>query len=239
MKWLRRIIICALLLSILPVLALRWIDPPTSAFMLQRQYEAWRKDQKRFNLKFEWVPWQAMSGDAALAVMAAEDQKFPQHWGFDAEQISKALEERQQGERFRGASTITQQVAKNLFLWPGKSFIRKGIEAYFTVLIELLWSKKRIMEIYLNLAQFGDDTFGIGAASRRNYGISPSRLQRWECAMLAVVLPDPKRMRLDRPSLYMWKRMNQILEEMDRLDRINGKPYVRQLATVRGQRHPE
>lgn len=233
MKWVRRFIIFILLLTFVPVLVLRWFDPPTSAFMLQRRIEAWRSGQQSFKLKHHWVPWHAISKHAPLAVMAAEDQKFPRHWGFDTEQIARALEEREKGTRFRGASTISQQVAKNLFLWPGKSLARKGIEAYFTVLIELMWSKQRIMEIYLNVAQFGDDTFGVGAAGRWYYGKPARHLNRWECAMLATVLPNPKRMRLDRPTRYMWQRMNQILSEMDRLDRIENRPYVNQLAKAK------
>jgi monofunctional biosynthetic peptidoglycan transglycosylase len=233
MKWIRRSILFILLLTFVPVLMLRWFDPPTSAFMLQRRFEAWRSDQNAFNLKYDWVDWPSISKHAPLAVMAAEDQKFPQHWGFDTEQIAKALKEREKGTRLRGASTISQQVAKNLFLWPGKNIVRKGIEAYFTVLIELLWSKKRIMEVYLNVAQFADDTFGVGAASRWYFGKPARYLNRWECAMLATVLPNPQHMRLDRPSRYMWKRTHQILSEMDRLDRVDDRPYIHQLATAK------
>lgn len=231
MKWIRRLFIWFLLLTVLPVLALRWVEPPTSAFMLQRQWDAWRQDQKNFKLEYDWIDWENISRHVPLAVVAAEDQKFPQHWGFDRKQISKALEERKSGKRNRGASTISQQVSKNLFLWPGKNFIRKGIEAYFTVLIELLWSKKRILEVYLNVAQFGDSIFGVGAASRRYFRKPAKRLSKKESALLATALPNPKRLRLDRPSSYMRQRMNRVIDEMDRLDRIKPRPYLWQLAS--------
>ena len=231
MKWIRRLFIFFVLVTILPVLALRWIDPPTSAFMLKRQFDAWRKGQSDFHLEYEWTDWHRISHHLPLAVVAAEDQKFPQHWGFDREQITKALAERKNGIRHRGASTISQQVAKNLFLWPGKSFVRKGIEAYLTVLIELMWSKKRILEVYLNVAQFGDNVFGVGAASWWYFRKPARRLNRYDSALMATVLPNPRRLRLASPSSYMRQRKLQILGEMDRLDRIERRPYLWKLAS--------
>jgi len=156
---------------------------------------------------------------APIAVVAAEDQKFPEHWGFDRESIEEAWIERANGIRVRGASTISQQVAKNLYLWPGRSFLRKGVEAYFTVLIELLWPKHRIIEVYLNIAEFGNGVFGIAAAGKTFFKKPPIRLTRWECALLAAVLPNPKRFRAARPSNYVLRRTASILKEMDRLDR--------------------
>jgi monofunctional biosynthetic peptidoglycan transglycosylase len=226
MKYIRRTIAGLLLATILPVLALRWIEPPTTSFMLQRKIKAWWNNQAGFKLRYQWVNWKKISPHAPLAVVAAEDQKFPVHWGFDREAIAEAWQERVEGVRVRGASTISQQVAKNLFLWPGKSFVRKGIEAYFTVLIEILWSKRRILEVYLNIAEFGDGVYGIGAASRRFFRKSPLKLNREECAVMAAVLPSPSRLHLDHPSIYVLRRSDWILEEMDRLDRIRNKPYL-------------
>jgi monofunctional biosynthetic peptidoglycan transglycosylase len=226
MKYFKRTIVGLLLVTILPVLALRWIEPPTSAFMLQKRFKTWWNDRDAFEIRYQWVNWKKISRHAPLAVVAAEDQKFPSHWGFDRQAIAEAWQERAEGVRVRGASTISQQVAKNLFLWPGKSFIRKGIEAYFTVLIEILWPKQRILEVYLNIAEFGNGVFGIGAASKTFFKKLPHRLNREECALMAAVLPNPARLRLDRPSSYVLSRSYRILEEMDRLNRMNKKPYL-------------
>ena len=140
------------------MLALRWIDPPTTAFMLL-------DPDARVDLDYEWVNWPNLGSSVPLAVVASEDQKFPSHSGFDLDSIRDAIDDSQNGERLRGASTISQQVAKNLFLWNGRSFVRKGIEAYFTVLIEVTWPKQRILETYVNIAEFGPGVFGVGAAS--------------------------------------------------------------------------
>ncbi len=215
------VIILLVLTTILPVLLLRWMDPPTSSFMLQRKISAWLDDRKDFNIRYKWTDIDKISRHALIAVMAAEDQKFPNHQGFDSESIIEALYEKTKGIRVRGASTISQQVAKNLFLWPGKSFIRKGIEAYFTVLIELLWPKRRIIEVYLNIAEFGDGVFGIGAASKKFFRKPPIRLVRRECALLAAVLPNPLRLRVDRPSIYVRSRSTMILREMYRLEKLH------------------
>jgi len=187
--------------------------------MLQRKISTWLDNRKDFKIRYQWVDIDKISPHALIAVMASEDQKFPNHWGFDSESIIEALYEKTKGIRVRGASTISQQVAKNLFLWPGKSFIRKGIEAYFTVLIELLWPKSRIIEVYLNIAEFGDGVFGISAASKKFFRKPPIRLGRRECALLAAVLPNPLRLRVDRPSKYVQSRSIMILKEMDLLDK--------------------
>lgn len=209
-----------LILPAAAILPLRWIDPPASAFMLIQLYG----DEKP--VRYQWVDFERMAPCAALAVVAAEDQKFPDHWGFDRESIAEAWQEHRLGSRTRGASTITQQVAKNLFLWPGRSFLRKGIEAWLALWIELLWSKRRILEVYLNVAQFGPEVYGIKAASRRYFGKSPRDLARHQCSLLATVLPNPRRMRLNRPSPYMRQRAAWIRSEMDRLDRIYDRPYL-------------
>jgi monofunctional biosynthetic peptidoglycan transglycosylase len=163
-----------------------------------------------------WIPLDDLPRNAAIAVIAAEDQLFFQHSGFDFEAIEDALERnaRRKGRRIRGASTISQQVAKNLFLWRGKSFVRKGLEAYFTILIEALWPKQRILEVYLNVAEFGERTYGVGAASRHFFGKSAQRLTAEECALLAVVLPNPRELKAGEPSEYVLKRQAFILGQM-------------------------
>jgi monofunctional biosynthetic peptidoglycan transglycosylase len=159
-------------------------------------------------------------------VVAAEDQKFPLHHGFDFKQIDKALQDRERGKHVRGASTISQQVAKNLFLWPGQSWFRKGLEAGITVLIELAWSKQRILEVYLNVAEFGRGTFGVQAASRRFFHKDASHLTRADAALLAAVLPAPNRFRVDAPSNYVKRRQGWIQRQMASL---GDTPYVQGL----------
>ncbi len=151
--------------SILSVLLLAILPPVTTSFMV---IDNWTNDDK-YEIEYKWVSWENISPYVPLAVICAEDQKFTEHFGFDVESIEEAWDERQQGKRFRGASTISQQVAKNLFLWPGKSFFRKGMEAYFTVLIELFWSKKRIVEMYDNIAQYGNGVYGVQAAGKKYF----------------------------------------------------------------------
>ena len=200
-----------------PVLAMRWIDPPTTAFMLRDRYAAWRNETPGYSFARQWTDWDAISVHAKLAVIAAEDQKFPMHAGFDFESIGDALEQARNGRGTRGASTISQQVAKNLFLWPGRSWLRKAIEAWFTVLIETLWPKPRILEVYLNVAEFGPGTFGIGAAAQRYFGKSAAALNAWEAARLAAVLPSPKRLSAVAPSDYVVERQRWIQGQMRRL----------------------
>jgi len=208
-RWLRFVgwlLGSVLVLTVVPVLLMRWVDPPMSAIMLRESFSR--------PVRQHWVDWQQISAHAKVAVIAAEDQKFPEHRGFDLESINDALEERERGRRVRGASTISQQVAKNLFLWPGQSWIRKGWEAYFTVLIETLWPKRRILEVYLNIAEFGNGVFGVGAASEVYLGKRASRLTAPDAALLAAVLPSPKRMRVASPSRYVRSRQEWILRQM-------------------------
>ena len=212
---LKRLVVIGLAVTILPVVVLRWVPPPTTAFMLQKSVQARLKGLKDYKTRYRWTGWRTISPYAAQAVMAAEDQKFPVHWGFDPESIADAWNERLKGERIRGASTITQQVAKNLFLWPGKSFMRKAIEAYFTVLIETIWPKRRILEVYLNIAEFGRGVFGIAAASEAFYNKTPDHLTPTQSALLAAALPNPRQLRIDRPSPYMQARAAWILNQMN------------------------
>ncbi len=170
---------------------------------------------------YRWTDWEAIAPHAALAVIASEDQKFPDHHGFDVEAIQMALDEARDGGRLRGASTISQQTAKNLFLWPGRSFFRKGLEAHLTVLIELCWSKQRIVEVYLNVAEFGDGLFGITAASDHFFGKTPSELTADEAALLAAVLPNPARLRVDDPSPYVRERQAWIRRHMRQLGGVD------------------
>jgi monofunctional biosynthetic peptidoglycan transglycosylase len=196
------------MLSFLVVLAFRSLPVPTTAFMLQDDEPV---------LRHEWVSWAKISGHVAVAVIAAEDQKFPVHDGFDFNAIDQALDDAGRGRRQRGASTISQQVAKNLFLWPGHSWARKGLEAWFTILIEALWPKQRILEVYLNSAEFGRGIWGVEAASRKYFGKPAALLTQREAALLAAVLPSPKRMNAANPSAYVQRRQDWILNQMRRL----------------------
>jgi monofunctional biosynthetic peptidoglycan transglycosylase len=204
-----------ILLTLLPVVLFRWVDPPTTAFILRYRYLA--KAPARQPIRHRWVDLDRISRYVPLAVVAAEDQKFPQHFGFDFESLSDAVENRLQGDRLRGASTITQQTAKNLFLWPGRSFFRKALEAWFTALLELCWPKARIMEVYLNAAEFGRGVFGVGAAAGHFFAKPAAKLNAFEAAVLAAVLPSPKRMHAGRPSAYVRRRARWILDQMQML----------------------
>ena len=190
-------------LSWASVLLLRFMSPATSAFMLERRLQALRNGERDFSIKYHWVPWEKVSSDLPIALVAGEDQKFPSHHGFDVQAIQDALDEADDGERLRGASTISQQTAKNLFLWGGRSFVRKGLEAYFTALIELTWPKRRILEVYLNVAEFGNGIYGADAAAHEFFHKSSVQLTAHESALMAAVLPNPKKLRADRPSNYV------------------------------------
>ncbi|HAT1640840.1 monofunctional biosynthetic peptidoglycan transglycosylase [Raoultella ornithinolytica] len=198
------------LFSILPV--------PFSAVMLERQIGAWLSGDFHYVAHSDWVGMDEISPWMGLAAIAAEDQKFPEHWGFDVSAIEKALAHNERQEnRVRGASTLSQQTAKNLFLWDGRSWLRKGLEAGLTVGIETVWSKKRILTVYLNIAEFGEGTFGVEAASRRYFHKPASKLTASEAALLAAVLPNPIRFRADVPSGYVRSRQAWILRQMRQL----------------------
>ncbi|MDP3840247.1 MAG: monofunctional biosynthetic peptidoglycan transglycosylase [Methylococcales bacterium] len=190
---------------------LRWIPPLTSMFMINQHI----KDLPSFkSIDQTWVSAKNISPHAFTAVIAAEDQRFMQHFGFDLHEIASSVEDYIDGEPLRGASTISQQVAKNLFLTPSKSFIRKGLEVWFTVLLEIFWSKQRIIEVYLNIAEFGDHIFGIEAASQHYFGIHAKQLNRSQAALLAATLPNPILLKAAAPSNYVLKRRNWILRQM-------------------------
>ncbi len=215
MQRLRRILLWSiaglLLASLLPVLVLRWLPPPTTAVILTRTLTEDRAQT------WYWVDIEAISPYAALAVVAAEDQKFPDHHGFDLASIRDAISDSTRGSRLRGASTLTQQVARNLFLWQGRSYLRKGLEAWLTVLLELCWPKQRILEMYLNIAETGERTFGFEAAARRYFGRSAATLEASQAAQIAAVLPNPRRLHVDRPSAYVLERRAHILQQMKQL----------------------
>jgi monofunctional biosynthetic peptidoglycan transglycosylase len=202
--------------SILAVLILRWVPPLTSGVMIERRVGA-LVGGTAYSLDYRWVPWDRIAKHAGVAVIASEDQNFPTHHGFDFESLQKAIDAHEKGQRLRGASTISQQVAKNVFLWSGRSFVRKGLEAYFTVLVELLWPKRRILEVYLNVAEMGAGVFGVEAASQRYFRKPAAKLSPSDAALLAAVLPNPIRLRADRPSAYVEERRAWILQQMSQL----------------------
>ena len=218
LRWLLRGALAFVLLSLLAILALRFLDPPTSAFMLARGIAAWRAGEAGYALQHHWVPLADISPALPIALVAAEDQKFPHHHGFDLESIGKVLDARAGDAPLRGASTISQQVAKNLFLWSGRSWVRKGLEAWFTVLIELLWPKQRILEVYANLAEFGDGVYGAEAAARHYYGTSAAQVSAEQAARLAVLLPNPRKFGRLPNSPYLAARSQVILGRMNAAD---------------------
>jgi monofunctional biosynthetic peptidoglycan transglycosylase len=199
------------------VLLLRWIDPPTSAFMLEARAAALWQGDRGYRTRYHWVDLEAISPQAAIAVIAAEDQNFPFHAGFDFKSIREAVRAHEHGAKLRGASTISQQVAKNLFLWSGRSFVRKGLEAMFTVMIEVCWPKERILEVYLNIAEFGRGIYGVQAAASAFFHKDASRLNSADSALLAVVLPNPRLYRVDAPSRYVLAQRDWTLRQMANL----------------------
>lgn len=220
-RWLRRIVIAlviaSLSLTVLPVLVFSVVPTWTSSFMLRYQAERMSSERKLPALQHDWVSWDEIAPAAKLAVIAAEDQKFPEHFGFDLDAITKAMEYNRNSRRTRGASTLTQQVAKNLFLWPGRSWVRKGLEVGYTLLIETLWSKRRVLEVYLNIAEFGRGVYGVEAAAQKFFGKPATKLTAHEAALLAAVLPSPARLRVDAPSTYVQNRAAWIRGQMNGL----------------------
>ncbi|MDN5939113.1 MAG: monofunctional biosynthetic peptidoglycan transglycosylase [Salinisphaera sp.] len=227
MRRLRRIlwivIVVLLALPALAVLALRWVEPPTTAYMLRTQ---WQTSDASADIQYRWRDMEDISPHLGLAAVAAEDQTFPDHHGFVWKAIGNAIEANLSHEGVvRGASSITQQVAKNLFLWPSQTYVRKAIEAYVTVWLELLLSKRRILALYLNIAQFGPTTFGAEAAAQRFFGVSANQLSRAQAALLAAVLPAPTEYSVRQPSDYVRQRQQWILRQMSHL----GGGYLREI----------
>ena len=215
--------------SVAQVLVLRFVDPPFSSFMLIRQLEAWTHGDRAFRIAYDWRDLEAMSGNVPVALVASEDQGFASHHGFDLRAIEKARTSNARGRRLRGGSTISQQTAKNLFLWGGDGWsrvLRKGVEAWYTLLIELMWPKQRILEVYANIAEFGDGVYGTQAAARTYFRKDADRLGAAEAARLAAVLPNPKRYSASRPGPYVQRRTRAIERQMRA---IGGTSYLRAL----------
>lgn len=206
------------------VLLFRFVDPPTTAFILARRVQAVQASDWSLAVHQTWVPRARMSPHVQLAFIAGEDQKFASHWGFDVQAIEDAMEDHLEGRSSRGASTLTQQVAKNLFLWRGHSWVRKGLEAYFTVLLEALWPKRRILEVHLNVAELGNGVYGVEAAARTFFGKPAASLEAREAALLAAVLPNPRARRVSAPSAAVQERAQWIAEQARRLppDTLSG-----------------
>lgn len=216
------VIVGYLLCFLLLVLALRWTNPPFTAFTLQEDWEEF--DAERYNLRNFWVSDEELPDHLKLAAISSEDQNFWDHWGLDMEAIEKAIDENGEGERRRGASTITQQVAKNLFLTSSQTYFRKGIEAGIAILIEVMWPKERILEIYLNIAEMGPAIYGVGKASEEFYDKYANSLTPEESSRLAAVLPSPKRFRAEPASPFVQERSRWILLQMTHLSDVSYLP---------------
>ena len=232
-RWWRRLLMLPvwfLAFSVLQVLVLRFVDPPFSAFMAIRQFEALGQGEWGFRVAYDWRDLDGISPHLPVALVAAEDQAFATHSGFDMDAIRDARKRNEAGERLRGGSTISQQLAKNLFLWQGSSrasrWARKGLETWYTVLIEALWPKRRIIEVYANVVEFGDGVYGAQAASRTFFRRDADALSATQSARLAAVLPSPKRYSASNPGPYVQRRTRAIERNMRQ---IGGAGYVESL----------
>ncbi len=211
LRRIKKIFIILFIVQLIYIVALKWIDPPITLTQLGSIIQG-------YGLKRDYVKLHQISSNAALAVIASEDQLFPDHNGFDVKSIEKAIYQvSKKTGRLRGASTISQQVAKNVFLWQGRSWVRKGIEAYFTFMIEKIWGKKRILEVYLNVAEMGTGIFGMEQAARQYFNKSAEKLSRKESAMIATCLPNPKKYTVKPPSRYINQRYPWVLKQMSNL----------------------
>lgn len=213
------LLVCLLFLGMIGLL--RFVNPPTSAFMLIDQ---WQHPERE--VRHTWVDLENISAWMPLAVIASEDQTFLHHWGLDIKGIMTVVKDYRKGDALRGASTISQQTAKNLFLWNGRQFVRKILEAGLTLGMEGLWSKRRIMEVYLNIAEFGEGIYGVEAASRHFFGVNARQLSQVQAARLAAVLPSPKRFNAGRPTAYIAQRVTWISRQMRQL---GGTAYINPL----------
>ncbi|TDG36749.1 monofunctional biosynthetic peptidoglycan transglycosylase [Pedobacter changchengzhani] len=211
-----KVLVYFLLVSIVWVIALRFINPPITLLMVLRNIER-KSAGKSFKTEKKWVNFDEISDNMKRAAVSAEDQLFLKHVGFDVNAIEKAIASNAKGKKIKGGSTISQQTAKNVFLWPGRSYIRKGFEAYFTLLIEIFWSKERILEVYLNVIEMGDGIYGAEAASKAYYGKSCNTLTKSEAALIVACFPNPLRWTPARPTAYIRHRQNLIMRNMRRL----------------------
>ncbi len=212
-KWSIRIVAGFFGITLFWVLTLKFINPPLTYLMIKRGFE-WRAAGKGFKIEKDWMNYDELSDNLKKAAIAGEDARFLNHHGFDTDAIREAFERNRQGKRLRGGSTISQQVAKNVFLWPGRSWLRKGLEAYFTFLIELFWSKKRILEVYLNVIEMGQGVYGAEAAAHYYFNKSARSLSKKQAALIIAILPNPRKWDARRPSNYVNSRANSIVRYM-------------------------
>ena len=221
-KTLKWIVVAFFASTILSVVAFRFLPVPVSPLMLIRCTEQ-MKAGKEVKMAHHWIPIERMPEAMPLALIASEDANFMEHHGFDFKAIEDAAKHNREhpNRRKHGASTISQQTAKNVFLWPDRSWVRKGLEVYFTVLIELFWSKERILEVYLNTVEMGNGIYGVEAVAREHFNTSAEKLSRKECALIVATLPNPRQFSSKHPSAYMKKRQKQILQGMNYLETIN------------------
>ena len=210
-------------LCVFLVITFRWVNPPTSGVMIQRKVESFFSENSTMPSASPvvWASFDDTSPYIMLAAIASEDQRFYQHGGFDLVQLKKAIKDKMNGKPLRGASTISQQTAKNLFLWTGRSYVRKGLEVWFTLLIEMFWSKDRILEVYLNIIEFGTGINGIQSASQTFFNQSARNISPNQAALLISVLPNPHKMKVDSPSAYMYERQSWILSQMKQLGTLD------------------
>lgn len=239
--WTRNIFLTLFALSLFFVILYKYFPVYYTPLMFIRTYEQVKNGEK-IKIKHNWVPLEEISQNMVQAVVASEDNLFLVHNGFDFEQIEKAKQEAVKGKRLRGASTISQQTAKNVFLWPGRSYIRKGLEVYFTVLIEFIWGKERIMEVYLNSIEMGEGIYGAEAVARLHFNKHAEKLSVKEAALIAATLPNPRRFNSAKPSAYLLKRQSQIVSLMGKIiqidfgkkDKENKKPSEKKRNKWRG-----
>lgn len=218
-------VLAFVLLSVALVLLFRVVPPPGSMVMVERKIQSWVNSEP-ISIQREWRRWDSLSVNAKLAVIAAEDQRFPHHSGFDLVELQRAWQASQEGGRLRGASTLTQQTAKNVFLWTGRSWTRKGLEAWFTLLIEIFWSKQRILEVYLNVAEWDRGVFGLEVAAQHYFGVSSSSLTERQASLLAAILPSPLTRSASRPDAQVERRSQWIRQQMRNL---GGADYLQHL----------
>ncbi len=214
LQWVIRGVLGFFALTIMWVIVLKFLNPPITWLMLQRAFER-KADGKEWKIDRAWLSYEDLSDNLKKAAIAGEDAHFLTHWGFDTQAIQKAIEKNKDGKKIRGGSTISQQVAKNVFLWPKRSWLRKGFETYFTVLIETLWSKKRILEVYLNIIEMGQGVYGAEAASQYYFNKSGKSLSKKQAALIIAILPNPRQWDARRPSAYVNKRANSIVRYLD------------------------
>lgn len=214
-KYIFRLLLTLFIITILWVAVYAFVPVPGTPLMLARYFG------EDVPINHTWTPLEEIAPDMQLAVIAAEDNRFVLHNGFDWEEIEKARKEAEKGKKLRGASTISQQTAKNVFLWHGRSWVRKGLEAYFTTLIEFMWGKERIMEVYLNSIETGEGLYGIATVAQANFGKKPGELTREECALIAATLPNPRRYSSKKPGKYIQKRKRAIMKNMNYIQHNN------------------